>query len=516
MPRDTFEQGDLFEEAPPPPREFSSPAALLDGFIKKLKKDMLRYAPAAFVPAGMSVASVAIFTRLFGPEAYGQYSLVIATTSILTMLLAGWMQQSVLRYLPRYKANRELVRFMERFSAVLATVCVATLGILLLSYPFLKNALADYERFYFPGVVLVLTGVIFQTLNTVFQADLKSGRFAKYKIALAAGRLTLALAFVFLVSRDIIALIIGLAVSELILVVIIKLELGTWQALKKARRSFDVDFLKKFASYGFPMIGWMMGGQILEISDRFVIGAYRGATEVGIYSANYSLVSMGIGLLSGPMLMAAHPLIMSAWEKGNRTLVPGLLSIFSKYYLLVIMPVVFFVAVFSRDFVDVLLGAEYRDGYTIIPFVLAGYAVWGLSLYGQKGFELLEKTKVMLLLVIICALCNIILNLIFVPKFGYFAAAVTTFASYSLYPVLVHRASRTYLRWRLPWKSFTRILAATAVTAVVLVVVRRYVLADLAPLLTILLGGIAGLLAYVIMLLLVKEVKKGKRGHAGS
>lgn len=37
------------------------------------------------------------------------------------------------------------------------------------------------------------------------------------------------------------------------------------------------------------MVGWMLGGQILGIADRFVIGAFRDTREVGIYSANYTL-----------------------------------------------------------------------------------------------------------------------------------------------------------------------------------------------------------------------------------
>ena len=309
---------------------------LFHGFIDKLKKDILHYAPAAFVPAGVSVASVAIFTRLFGLEAYGQYSLVLATTSITTILLAGWIQQSVLRYLPRFKASGELSQFMERFAAVLATVSMTALAIFLLLYPFMKSVLGDYGRFYFPGVVLVLSGVIFQVFTSVFQADLKSGCYAKYKIAFAVGRLALALAFIFLVTRDVIGLIFAMAVSYLVLIGFMKWELGMWSAFKAAHRALDLAFLKKFASYGFPMIGWMMGGQILAISDRFVIGAFRGASEVGIYSANYSIVSMGIGLLTSPLIMAAHPLLINAWEKGERSSVPTMISTFSRYYLLMI------------------------------------------------------------------------------------------------------------------------------------------------------------------------------------
>jgi O-antigen/teichoic acid export membrane protein len=490
--------------------------AHVEGLIGRLKKDLLRYAPAAFVPAAVSVAGVAVFTRLFGPEAYGQYSLVLVAASITTTLLAGWIQQSVLRYLPRFKAAGELPQFMERFAGVLVMTTMVTLGIFLLLFPFLRDVLANYRRFYFPGVALILTGIIFQVLTSTFQADLRSGSYAKYKIAFAIGRLALALAFVFLVSRDIIGLIFAMALSYLILIGFMKRELGLWEALKGVHRSFDVGFLKRFASYGFPMIGYMMGAQILSISDRFVIGAFKGASEVGIYSANYSIVSMGIGLLTGPLLMAAHPLLISAWERGSGSSVPGLISTFVRYYLIIIVPVVFFVGAFSREFVHIFLGEEYREGFTIIPFVLAGYMIWGLSMYGQKGFELFEKTKMMLALVAVCAACNIILNLIFVPKYGYHAAAVTTFVSYSIYPVMVYRASASFLRWRFPWKACGKILASSLIATVILLVARKYFLASLHPAAVITLCGAVGLILFLLLMKLMKGFAKLENYDAGS
>jgi len=510
MSRDPFESGAGLDKQTAARAGAGRGGTLVGDFIGRLRRDVLHYAPAAFVPAGVSVAGVAVFTRIFGPEAYGRYSLVIAATTIATALLSGWIQQSLLRYLPRYREEGQLPLFMARFSVLVMTIALATLGILLLLYPLLRNVLGEYTRFYFPGAVLILTGILFQTLSTAFQADLQSGRYAKYKISYAVGRLAVALGFVFLISRDIIGLIFGMVVSHLVLIGFLKWELGIFRALKRAGGSFDFDFFKKFVAYGFPMIGWLMGGQILAISDRFVIGAFAGAPEVGIYAANYSLVSMGIGLLTSPLIMAAHPLVINAWEKADRSAIPGMIAALSRFYIIAVIPVVFFVGAFSRELAGVLLGTEYREGYVIIPFVLAGHMIWGLSMYGQKGFELLEKTRVMLVLVALCAACNILLNLVFVPMYGYFAAAVTTFVSYSLYPFMVYRMSRSLLPWRLPWRTIGRVLVSSVLMTAVLLAVRKYWFAPLHPVITIVLGGIGGFAVYAALLFLLREFKEGK------
>ncbi len=56
-------------------------------------------------------------------------------------------------------------------------------------------------------------------------------------------------------------------------------------------------------------------------------------------------------------------------------------------------------------------------------------------------------------LVAICCVVNVLLNLIIVPRYGYHGAAVTTFASYLLYPVMVYCVTRRYLAWVIPWRS---------------------------------------------------------------
>ncbi len=66
-------------------------------------------------------------------------------------------------------------------------------------------------------------------------------------------------------------------------------------------------------------MGWTSECRVLDLSDRFIIELFRGSEEVGIYSANYTLVNMGILFVATPLLSAAVPLIVDAWETGHRT-----------------------------------------------------------------------------------------------------------------------------------------------------------------------------------------------------
>jgi O-antigen/teichoic acid export membrane protein len=272
------------------------------------------------------------------------------------------------------------------------------------------------------------------------------------------------------------------------------------------RRSFDVGFMRIIAAYGLPMMAWMLVGQLLGTVDRFVIGAFRDSGEVGIYAANYSLVSMALGLLSTPIVMAGHPIIMNAWERNREADITRVVTTFSRYYLILVIPFVTAVAVYSREVVDVFLGPEFREGRVIVPLVLVGVAVWGLGMCGHKTLELLERTRSMLLMVCICAILNLGLNVALVPSFGYRAAAVAMLVSHAMYPVMVWFAARSAIPWRLPLATVWRTLTAAAIMASIMYAFRASVGQLLPTPLIAVCGGILGLAVYAGTLVFLGEL----------
>ena len=59
-----------------------------------------------------------------------------------------------------------------------------------------------------------------------------------------------------------------------------------------------------FLEYGLPLVAWYVSAQILNIGDRYIIKYFLGNVEVGIYSANYSIVYGVTTLLSAPFILA--------------------------------------------------------------------------------------------------------------------------------------------------------------------------------------------------------------------
>jgi O-antigen/teichoic acid export membrane protein len=495
--------------APDPPPDDSSSIpddAILDHVVSRLGSDTLRYIPAVLLPALLSFLSVSIFTRIFDPAPYGEYALVNSTVSIATGLLAGWIQQSVLRYLPRYRAEGRTGEFVGKLGSILWVMAFSVLALALILYRPAVSVLGGYGRYYLPAVVWMIAGVVFFVQNHAFRANLRSAVFSRYQVGYAVGRLVFALGFVFFVSRDVIGLVIGGAVAYLVLIGPMVFELRLFRSVKGSGFSVDTALLRKFLAYGLPVIGWVLGVKVLDLSDRFIIELFRPSSEVGIYAANYTLVSMGISFVAAPLLSAALPLIVSAWEDGHREKIQRIISTFSRYYLIAAVPVSVFAIVFARELVIILLGRDFREGHTIIPYIVAGSLLWNFAMYGHKGIKLLEKTRLMFLMVAACCAVNIGLNILVVPTYGYQGAAVTTLASFALYPVMVYFVTRRYLEWAIPWRSAGRILLAGLIAAAAWWGCKTLLAGRVHVVFAMVIGLPAGLAVYVLALAAVREL----------
>ena len=84
----------------------------------------------------------------------------------------------------------------------------------------------------------------------------------------------------------------------------------------------------------------------------------------------------------------------------------------------------------APEVVKILANESYWEGISIIPpVVLANYVIFAYSLYVNIE-HYYKKTPYVTVNTIIAAVSNIVLNFLFIPKYGYVAAAYTTLASY--------------------------------------------------------------------------------------
>jgi O-antigen/teichoic acid export membrane protein len=428
----------------------------LENIFQKFTQDLGLYSVGQILPSVLGIVALMLFTRVFPPVAYGRYALAMTFVSLFSTLSFSWIQQSVTRFEPQLDDD-ELVGNIVSIFLISGVLFVA---VAVISYQIFKHSLGGYRPFYFAAVPLIFLQGTFQTLNVLFRIRLESASATKYNLFLGMAKLAFGVVLAVFVLNSIVGWMWGHALALFLASVFMARESGVVQFSPRMKSTL----FSRFAQYGFPMIGWLLGMTLLQFADRVLIEFFRGTSAVGVYSPNYSLVQRGLFLAFTPIGQAAQPLMMNAWDGSNKGQVRSLMTDFTRYFLIIGVPTTIFAAIMGRPLSTILLAEQYHEGYLLIPIVAPGLFLWNSALIGHTGFEIEERTRVMFLGISGAVAMNVLLNVPLVSMYGYLGAAVATLVSFSSYAVFAYVASRWSIRWELP----TRTLRNTVIGGLVM------------------------------------------------
>ena len=193
----------------------------------------------------------------------------------------------------------------------------------------------------------------------------------------------------------------------------------------------DVKMILILLKFGLPFIPALIAAWILNMSDRAVIDRFIGLEEVGIYSLGYKFGSIFMMASSGIMLVY-NPLYFKAAKTLSKK------EYYKKIFRLknIIIKVGIYILVSQLIFLKVIIiifaGPQYI-GSVIIAQICA-VSIFVAFISGFLNYYFYQSNNSLLIsgLVIICAIFNIVLNLIFVPIYGTMGAIIITLLTFIL------------------------------------------------------------------------------------
>jgi len=475
--------------------------------IKGFLKDAAKYLPAQIAPAIVGFVSIPIITRLFAPEDYGNYSLVMATVMVLTTLV-GWLSMSIIRFYPAYERDNKL----DFFCGNILRLTFISILVITLIFIILLFSLKVYISSTLYLLMSVGIGVfIIMAIFNVFQHFLRSMRqigwysfFVSWRSVMA---FVLGVGLIVLFKFGIEGLLWGIILSgAVILPLLWRIAIGG-TSIKFT--GLDRSMAKEMARYSIPLVIGNLAAWILSLSDRYILEFFRGSQEVGLYSASYNISEKSIMLLITLFMLASGPLSIHIWEKEGKEKSAEFVSKITRFYLIACVPAVVGLSVLSKPVMKIMTGQQYFEGYKIMPFVTLGVLFLGLQQRFQAGFLFYKKTSFVTITIVSSGLLNLFLNFLFVPKYGYFAAAITTLVSYAFLLFLVIVFSLHLFPWQFPFRSLAKVTIASAIMGIAVYFIGgRSTSSDL---LNVFLGVCSGVLVYSTMLFLLREFQPNEK-----
>jgi O-antigen/teichoic acid export membrane protein len=228
------------------------------------------------------------------------------------------------------------------------------------------------------------------------------------------------------------------------------------------RSRFKMGILKQILTYSYPLLIAGLAGTVNEALDRVLLKHLLPAEvipmeQLGIYGANYKLAVL-MTLFIQMFRYAAEPFFFSKSEdKTARKLYADVMTFFMIAGLFIFLLVTLYM-----DYFILFIGSGFREGAGIVPVVLLANLVMGIFFNLSIWYKLTNKTMIGAVLVLTGAVITVVINVLFIPRYGYVASAWAHLLCYTVMVTMSYLWSRKY--YKIPY----RILRLTGYLALAL------------------------------------------------
>ncbi|WP_461611068.1 lipopolysaccharide biosynthesis protein [Cytobacillus kochii] len=443
-------------------------------------RHLLNYIPGKLLPGIISFLSIYIFARIFTQEEYGNYSFVFAQLTLISAVLFSWIRLSAFRFFNIYNTQRYL--FIKYLLIVYSVVFVFFLAIIIV-YIQVLNFNRDISILFILGIIMVLFTVSYDQIVSILRADLNSKMFAYYEIIKPTLKVALILVLVLVFNLNETAVMYALIISHLILIshfILDNFKRSSSFSMRKFRTTkfTKKDYLainKEFLYYGLPLTFSFLFANITSTSDRIIIKYLLDAESVAKYTLAYDLTSFTITNVFMILNFTFIPVIIKLVDSDRISLLKQKILDYLNLLLLVVTPVVIFLVLFAQQLTEYILGDQYnsQDTVQIIQLISISTFLAGIKAYFfDFSFQFGKKTKNQIYPIMIGGIINIILNFIFIPKFGIVGAVYATGISYSIALIISILLGQKIFKMYIDYKTSFQIILGYCTITFIFVLIR--------------------------------------------
>lgn len=392
-------------------------------------KSGIWYAISHFLLKSIGFITTPIFTRILTLEEYGIYNNYTSWTSIMTIIISFDLAASLISAKYDFAENFDSYIFsvgvLEAISSCIWFISVNTFDKFFVNVFNLNITQINYMLIY----------VFFSSIFSLFQA--RERFLYKYKtnavlsVVNAIGSTVLSLILVINMRDRLSGRIVGMLIPMAMI--------GSILAMYILKKGKVVN--PRYWTYAIciclPYIPHALSLSLLNSMDRIMIDRICGAEDTALYSLAYTCGAM-LTILISSLNGAYAPWLGDQLHDKNIKTIKKL----SYIYVCIFVYAAIGIMLVTPEVLLIMGGQEYVNAkYVLAPVSLGVIFQFLYTMYvNLEQFE--KKTVGMAIATAIAAGINYILNMLFIPKYGYIAAAYTTAASYlcllALHMIIVH------------------------------------------------------------------------------
>jgi O-antigen/teichoic acid export membrane protein len=420
--------------------------------LKYLLKHSFIYSISNLAAKASGVILLPLYSSFFSVSEFGILGILEVTISILTEILNFGLGQSLVMLSNHndYIDKRKSIFYTLSLISFLIIIIFIVLGET--SIPLISKLFQNQNDFY-SYLRLSIYVISLRVINNFFfnklRADEKSGWFTTsnlFKLGLTLGLIAYFVAFR---KVGIVGVLYSYIISEAVLLIILIPAM-----IRQMYLHFEKEIISVAIKFGFPLIFMSIAMLILNVSDRYILKYFTNYKEVGLYDLGYRISGVVNMFIIVPFNMAIMPIAYQMYQQeGDKRYFSKIMT----YLTIILVWISLALSLFSKELIKIFaLNSDYWAAAKVIPVILFSYIFFGMRIIANLGMLLTTKTKSLALVTIAASLLNIVLNIIFIPKWGMMAAAYSTLISFILLYWLTYFLSQKY--YRIPYENMKTIV----------------------------------------------------------
>ena len=412
------------------------------GKLQSLAKDTAIYGLSSIIGRFLNYLLVPLYTAKMSVESgnYGVVTNIYAWTAILLVLLTFGFETTFFRFASKEK--NEVRKVFSMSMQVIGTICTVFLLIIFIFLPSIADALGYGMNPEFIGMMAVV--VALDALQSIpfglLRLQNRPLKFASLKLLNIFTNIALNLiAFLLLPwlysknsellgglynpnNQAFYVFFINLVCTSLITLFFIP-------ELKMFRFTFDGALLKNMLKYSWPLLLLGIAGILNLNADKiiytYLVPGQQGIIDLSIYGASVKVAAI-MAMLMQAFRYAYEPFVFgNSKDKDSKTLYAKAMK-----YFIVIALLAFLTVMFYMDILRHIISPSYWDGLKVVPIIMAAEIFMGIYFNLSFWYKLNDETYWGAIFSFIgCALLFVV-NILFVPKYGYMACAWASFTGY--------------------------------------------------------------------------------------
>ena len=439
--------------------------------MKSLAKDTAIYGLSSIVGRFLNYLLVPLYTY-YMPHDTGDYGVstnVYAYVALILVLLTFGMETTLFRF-----ANDERSKPDTVFSTAMAVVGGLTTLFLLLLFGLItpiSNALgygAHPDYLLMMGVVVAQDAL--QALPFSFLRFQKRAiRFASLKMLFIVLNIGLnVLYFVVLGQTSVFyVFFINLLCTSFITLFFVP-------DLLKIKWQFDGQLLHRMLSYSWPILILGIAGILNQVADKIIFPlVYPDPEQANILLGDYGScvkIAMIMAMITQAFRYAYEPIVFAKSKDADKT---EYYAAAMKYFIIFTL-LAFLCVVGWMPLLQYIVGAEYREGLGVVPIVMAAEIMMGVYFNLSFWYKLIDKTIYGAWFSLAGCLVLLAVNILFIPKYGYWACAWGGVAGYGTAMVLSYVVGQRKNPIPYPMGDIARYVVLAAVLTTLMLLIEKH------------------------------------------